>query len=413
MHIQVWHGMQSGPVLSHFNQIVQEWNAAHQDEYEIQLTHSADKYSDPANKALAISPEERPDLVLAPESMTSTMMQALKRKELIPIKDILDQTLLSQIAKIVKLTFGDESGELASLPFNPACGVLYTNKDLLKACGYAPDYIPVSLEELEIISKKLIDMGLTKGGYTCAWPAAYLVEIPAAQNNLPLVEPANGKLGFGTYQLSQKSLTNHLLDVKQQQKNKVFIYGGRTNDARTLFTERRVAFFMQGSSHYELLEKEIKATSIPFQMGCGPLPTLVRGQTDKYAFPLGGTSIWVFNKPNIEKILAGVKDFLNYLASKEVQEKWHKQTAYVPILASLPSQLETFYKDHPLHRAVIAQTLEAKLGEYSFGIHMPDYQKTRLEIFQLIEDILDEKNSDEQAIELLKDFDSGFSIKPS
>ena len=189
MAIQLWHGLQAGPVLDTFTKIVESYNANHID-CPIELTHF-EKYGDPPSVALSKSEEEQPHLVLAPEFTTSAMMNALKEKKLLPGYEFLDPDKLSDIADIVKRTFGDEDGNLNSLPLNPSCGVIYSNKELLKAVGKDPDYIPESLEELEEVCQEMIKGGHVESGYTCAWPPCYLIEAPAAQQDLALVEPEN------------------------------------------------------------------------------------------------------------------------------------------------------------------------------------------------------------------------------
>jgi sn-glycerol 3-phosphate transport system substrate-binding protein len=411
MAIQFWHGLQQGPVLETFKRSVHEYNSKHT-ECPVELRDFT-IYGAPVTEGLSKNDEEQPQLVLAPEFKTSEMMSALKEKKVIPINELIDKELLEDIAEIVKYTFGVTDGNLASLPLNPACGVIYTNKDLLKAIGRDPDFVPESMEQLEEVCRDLIEKGCTPSGYTCAWPPAYLIEIPAAQQDFPLVLPSNGKLGYGEYQLGQKWLVQHLLNLREQQKKGIFRYAGQDNDSRKPFIERKVAFFMQGSTHYPILQKEANASEQPFEIGCGPLPTLAREQTVKYAFPLGGASIWVLNNTQTTKMIEGVRSFLTYLAEKEFQTRWHQETAYVPVRKTLPRELEDFYKDHPIHRAVVSQTIEAVLGTYSFGIHAPNYSEARKEIFTLIEKVLDTTTVDEEVEGILKKFDEKFSIPPS
>lgn len=396
MDIQFWHGLQQGPVLDTFNQIVHEWNVSGAD-YQVK-TKEYTIFDAPAKEALNKPECDQPSLVLAPEYMTGTMMTALGKKQVIPINQLLSQDKLTRVAALVSRTFGDAKGNLLSLPFNPACGVLYANGDLVKK-------MPESLEELEEISLELMREGKIEGGFTSAWPPAYLIEIPAAQQDFPLAEPENGKLGYGNYCLAREWLVKHLLDLRKMQQAGVYRYAGQTNDARIPFVKRQVAFFMQGSTHYPILQKEAD-----FPVLAGNLPSLLKGHQTKYAFPLGGAAVWVFDNSQTQSMLHGVRDFLNYLASEEVQAKWHKETGYVPVLESLPKKLELFYRDHPMHKAVVSQTIEAALGRYSFGIHMPNYGVARKELFLLIEKVLDPNTTDDQVVDLLKAFDAQYSI---
>ncbi|GAB4188138.1 MAG: sn-glycerol-3-phosphate ABC transporter substrate-binding protein UgpB [Simkaniaceae bacterium] len=408
MGIFFWHGLQQGPVLDTFKQIVQEWNTEHV-EAQVELKDFTD-YGEPVRQALETESEKQPSLILAPEYMSSRMMEALKERKVIPIYDLLGNELMEKICEIVKRTFGDNEGRLVSLPLNPACGVIYTNKELLKDIGCDEDYVPKTIEDLEKICRIMLQKGLVKGGYTSAWPAAYLIEIPAAQQNQALVDPLNGKLGFGQYKLSQQWLKDHLLDIRRQQKEGIYVYSGKDNNSRKPFVNCEVAFFLQGSTHFSWLQKEVKESESPFEIGCGPLPNLTHGQQGKYAFPLGGGAVWVLDNDKTRKMLQSVKSFLQYLAGASVQEKWHKETAYVPVLKNLPEKLEEFYQNHPVHKAVVSQTIEASLGENSFGIHMPNYSDARKEMFNLIEKILDPDLPEEEVSLLLEEFDEKFSI---
>lgn len=76
--------------------------------------------------------------------------------------------------------------------------------------------------------------------------------------------------------------------------------------------------------------------------------------------PLGGAAVWVLNtetkeekksvspkKVSTQDMVEGVRSFLSYLASREVQAKWHMKTAYVPVSKSVKKDLKEFYEDHP------------------------------------------------------------------
>lgn len=403
MSLQFWLSLQ-GPVYDSLQHTVAQWNKSHL-ECQVELKNLQGLYGQSAEEALKKLEADQPAFVLAPEFMTSTMIGALGQKRVVPISEILDQEQLSKIAELVRRTFGDQDGRAVSLPFNPACGILYTNRDALKAAGKNPDYVPRSIEELEAVCKEMMAKKVVENGYTCAWPAAYLAEVPAAQIDLPLALPDNGFSGFGEYQL--RGLKDHFLHLRQQVREGVLVYAGKDNNAKKPFIERKVAFFMQGSSHCKILQNEAK-----FEMGFGAIPTLTPGQKEKFAFPLGGASVWVLNNTQTQKMKEGVRAFLNYLASDDVQQKLHEETASVPVSRTLPPKLESFYATHPLHKAVVAQTIDARLGKYSFGIHMPNYAEARKELFDLIERILDvNKTRDDEVPGMLKEFDRKYSIE--
>lgn len=401
MAFELWLALQ-GPVYDYLQLKTDEWNRSHCEcQVEIKNFVSNQGYGQPADFALSKPDDEQPALVLAPEFMTSKMVQGITQKKVLPLSQILDQSELATINTLVKRTFGDINGNTLSLPFNPACGILYTNKEMLQKIGKSPDFVPKSLEELEETSRELIEKNICPHGYTTAWPAAYLVEVPAAQQDLPLALPENGFEGYGDYQLNSPWLIAHFKTLRREQAQKIYLYAGKDNGAKKPFIEGKVAFFMQGSSHYKSLQTEAK-----FHIGCGPIPTLTLKQKVKYAFPLGGSSLWVINSKQTQNAKKCLAAYLTFLASKDVQHRLHEETASVPITdPPTPNQ--------SLHKAVLEQTVLAPLGQYSFGIHMPNYADARRDLFDLIETLLAPTTSDDDLSSLLASFDSKHRLDPS
>src|SRR5262249_13202674 len=157
---------------------------------------------------------------------------------------------------------------------------------------------------------------------------------------------------------SKEWLINHFLDLRQQIKNNIFVYVCKDNNARKPFVQGKVAFFLQGSSHLQWLKGEVDKADRPFEIGYGPVPALVRSQKEKYAFPLGGAAVWVLDSAESQKMIDGVRAFLNYLASEKILMQWHVENQSVPVLKSIPEKLDEFYKDHPLHKMVVMQTIQ-------------------------------------------------------
>lgn len=392
-------GGQPGNVLY---EIVQEYNKGHSPTVELEVV-APQNYAAAAKEALKKPPEERPNFILAPEYMTGAMQQALKEGIVVSVSSLLDKDKLDDIAEIVTKTFGVDC-----LPFNPACGVLYINKSLLEKSGFSSDWKPNTFEDLIAASKQIKEKAGISYGYTCAWPEDYLVEVVLAQKNMSLLDE-NKNYNF-------VQLKDHILNLRQLVKEEVFSAPNTGNYDRTreTFVQGNVAFYMQGSGHSAIIEKEAKVAG--FEVGYAPLPTLSKGQETKFAFPLGGAAVWVFNPQNnkeknndhpnqvsIQNMTEGVRSFINYLASKEIQAKWHIGTAYVPVSKSVRESLKDFYKDHPLHEAVVLQTIEAPLGENSFGIKKENYHIVRPKLYPLIRELLYLEGSLEEVSKIVEE----------
>lgn len=132
----------------------------------------------------------------------------------VSVYDALEADRIEAISKLVRQTFGEYS-----LPLNPACGILYVNEDALEKIGYERTWRPHTFEELKEASQKMVENKCVEQGWSTAWPQAYLVEVVLAQKNLPLVEPANGETGQGTYNFSQ--LKDHIFEGSEEDVKKI------------------------------------------------------------------------------------------------------------------------------------------------------------------------------------------------
>lgn len=388
MSLVFWHSLGGYPAQV-LQQIVDDYNREHEHPVEI-VVKDAQNYATAADAALSEAAESRPRFILA-EYMTGKLQQALTERKIVSVSSLLESDRLADIAEIISKTFGDHC-----LPFNPACGILYINKALLLKSGIDSNWQPKTFEDLISAARTIKETPDTQdiGGYTCAWPEAYLIEVVLAQKNHSLTDSE------GNYHFAQ--LADHIFALWELVQEGVFSppNTGNYDPTREKFIKGEVAFYMQGSGHHTLIQKEAKEAG--FELGCAPLPTLSYGLLveNKYAFPLGGAAIWVFNtnssqesEDNSESMqdhaLQDVRQFLNYLASKEVQARLHRETAYVPVSMSARQMLQEagFYLDHPLHEAVVLQTIDAPVGENSCGIKRADYAAVRRKLYPMITSI--------------------------
>lgn len=392
-------------------EIVSRYNEEAQYEYQVDLiAKTPQNYAAAAEEALTNPPKGKMVIFAAPEYKKNELASLANKGLFIPSSSILGDEKMGDIAQIVRETFGKYS-----LPMNPACGILYINRDALRKIEKSDDWVPRSLEEMKEVSKELMEKGIVKYGFTCAWPESYLVETLLTQQDLPLVEPNNGIEGTAIYNLAQ--LSDHIFELWKEAKEGIFLppTPGNYDPTKIPFINNEVAFYMQGSGHFSILSKDTKDK---FSLDCSALPTLTLNQNEKYAFPLGGSALWIMNPeasseekseyaPNPEtskKMIEGVRSFLNYLTSPAVQKEWHTKTAYVPVFNSTVTELENenFYEDHPLHKAVVDQTIKAKLGKNSFGIKAVNYADARKEIYPLIYELMRLDGSEEEVASIIQ-----------
>lgn len=382
MHsIEFWHSL-GGPPKQVLEEIVATYNQeTPQALVNLTFISTQSEYQEAINTALGLEPSEQPDLVLAPEFITGMLNAVAKKAQIHALNTLLNEERLKTIPPLIRATFGEYS-----LPFNPACGVVYVNENALAAIDYDRQWRPKNLTELKKACSLMLDKKIVEQGWSTAWPEAYLVEVVLAQQNLPLVMPDNGKSGEGRYNFEQ--LTDHLCELWEQRQAGVFLppKTGNYDLSRLPFIDGKLGFYIQGSGHANRIYGEADKNGVT--VGYGPVPTLNMNYSEpKYAFPLGGAALWAFNTKKIEN---AVKTFLNYLTSPEVQERWHRETCYLPINTEVIAQLKqtSFYATHPVHQAVVEQTLESPMGEYSCGIKMPNYSEVRALLYPMLYELL-------------------------
>ena len=354
--------------------------------------------------------------VIGPEYVVSQVAKAADKGYIVDIRNYIAPERAQDISETAQNAFGSYG-----LPLNSSIPGMFANATVLKAVGCE---FPRTVEDIEKIAQiifkqrdRLVSEGLLDedfGIYTCAWPAAYVVEIPMAIQEMPLATPDNGLSGSGRYEL--KSALPLLLTLREHVREGLFVYGDQKGVlSEKMFLDKKVVFFQQGLTHASRLEGLVREKGFEMESGAAPLPKGLEGRA--HAVPLGGSALWVVNSTAVHTYANNLSRFLNYLASDVTMSKWHTDLGAMPVLTSTYDRLkaEGFYQDHPIHRAVVQQTLEALHGEFSKGIHMPNWSQARGEIFNIIEQAVarDEKEnfklSDEELAEVLKAFDLRYS----
>src|SRR5207253_691638 len=126
--------------------------------------------------------------------------------------------------------YSTADGKMLSFPFNSSTPVVYWNKDAFKKAGLDPDKPPKTWPETFEAAKKLRAAGLPCG-FTAAWVSWTQIENFSAWHNIPLATKANGLEGPDTVlEFNNPTVTRHIANLAEAQKDKSFDYGGRTTE---------------------------------------------------------------------------------------------------------------------------------------------------------------------------------------
>lgn len=277
--------------------------------------------------------------------------------------------------------YTDTEGNMLSMPFNSSTPVLYYNKDVFTKAGLDANTPPKTWEEMESFSKKIMESGAAKCGFTTGWVSWVQTENLSAWHNQQIGTLENGFGGLKTELTYNNPLVaKHWNNLKTWQDAGIFQYGGKGggNDAPPKFYSQECAMYMNSSAS----RAGVLANSKDFEVGIAMLPHYADVKPQNSI--IGGATLWVLQGKKDEEY-KGVANFFTYLSSPEVQAEWHQGTGYLPITqASYElSQKQGYYDQNPGADVSIKQITLNEPTANSKGLRFGSYVQIR--------DIIDEE----------------------
>lgn len=342
--IQWWHAM-GGALEKNLKEITDGFNAS-QDRYEVVPVNKGN-YQDTMTAAIsAFRAHQQPTIVQVYEVGTATMMAA--KGAIYPVEDLIagyGGTLdKSAFLPAVISYYETPEGKLLSMPFNSSTPVLWYNQDMFERAGIQRP--PKTWAEMDDAAAKLRKAGF-QCGYTTAWQSWVLIENYSAWNNLPMGTEENGFTGFNTrFTFNNPQLIHRLQTIRDSEN---FIYGGRNDDAMTLFLNQKCAMFLESSASYSGIAENAK-----FRFANAMMPYDQEVVEAPQNSIIGGATLWVLQGKSDAQYEAAAA-FLNYLSQPEVQAKWHEETGYVPITteAYRLAKKQGYYQKNPYGKTAI------------------------------------------------------------
>ena len=369
-----WHA-HGGALGEKVNEICDGFNKS-QNQYQVVPTYKGN-YSDTMNAGIAAFRAKTPPHILQVfEVGTATMMAA--KGAIKPVYEVMKESGLpfdpGAYLPTVTGYYTTRDGKMLSMPFNSSTPVLYYNKDMFRKAGLDPEKPPISWPVLAEIAKKLVAAGVCQAGFSSAWNGWIHIENLSAWHNVPIGTKDNGFGGLdAAYTFNGPLQVKHFQQLADWQKDKVFVYGGRTNVGNAKFSSGEVAMYTESSAGYAGFKKTCQ-----FDFGTAMLPYWpdVKGAPQNTI--IGGASLWVLQGHKAADY-KGVAAFFNYLSKPEVMADWHQATGYLPItLAAYElTKKQGFYAKNPGTETSLKQMTLHKPTENSKGLRFGDHAKTR------------------------------------
>ena len=395
LEIQWWHAMTSA-LAERLNKIAEDFNAS-QSDYKVVPVYKG-SYAETMTAAIAAyRAGNPPDIVQVFEVGTATMMAA--KGAIKPVYQLMEEAgeTFEPEAYLPAVTgyYSTADGKMLSLPFNSSTPVVYWNKELFKKAGLDPDKPPKTWPETFAAAKKLREAGVPCG-FTSSWVSWIQIENFSAWHNIPIATKANGLEGpDAVLEFNNPTVTRHVANLTNAEKDKSFDYGGRTTEPDNKFVSGECGMTQNSSAFYGIVRKNAK-----FDFGVTELPYYpdVKGAPQNTI--IGGASLWVMagKKPEQYK---GIAKFFGYLSRPDVQEAWHEATGYLPITKAAyeATKKSGFYEKNPGTEVALLQMTNKPPTANSRGLRFGNMVQIRDVIAEELEAAFSGKATPKKALD--------------
>ena len=412
--ISWWHAMdaQLGQKLE---AIAEAFNKS-QSEYRIVPTYKG-TYAETLTGAIAaFRAKEQPAIVQVFEVGTGTMMAA--KGAVKPVYQLMQEAgePWEPSAFLAPVTgyYSDTEGNILSLPFNSSTPIMYFNKDVFEKAGLDRNAAPKTWAEVEEFSKKIVESGAAKCGFTTGWVSWVQLENVSAIHDRPYGTLENGFGGLETeFTFNGDVQVKHWSNLKKWADAGLFQYGGPAGgaDAPAKFYSGECAIYMNSSAS----RAGVVANSKEFEVGFAPLPYYEDVIAEPKNSIIGGATLWAL-AGHSDDVYKGIARFFTYLSQPEVQADWHQATGYLPITNAAfdLGQEQGYYEQNPGSDVAIKQITRGTPTPNSKGIRFSNLTQVRNVVDEQFEALLAGQKDAQQALDdavaggnqILRDFEA-------
>ena len=388
----IWWHAQTGPLGERVNEIVAKFNAS-QNEFAVKAVFKG-TYNDTLTAGIAAyRAKTHPHILQVLEVGTQVMLSS---GAIYPVFQMMkDQGIKIDWADYLSVvkSYYSKGGNLYSMPFNSSTPILYYNKTIFEKAGLNPQNPPATFEEIEKYARAAVSKGITKIGFTVAWPSWTLMENMHTWNDQPFANNDNGFSAMATQLKINGKLGVQILDLLTRwQKEGIFTYSGRASSGDQPIINGQAAIGLASTALVGTLTRTAK-----FDWGTGFLPKLA-GYPQGNSI-IGGASLWVM-KGHKKEYYKAVAKFFEFLGQPEQQVWWHANTGYFPLTRAAVKALpeDHFRKNSNLWTA-FAQITKGKTTPNSQGIRLGNFVAIRDITEAEMENVFSGKKTPQQGLD--------------
>jgi sn-glycerol 3-phosphate transport system substrate-binding protein len=371
--ISLWHAM-AGANNEVIDKIASDFNAS-QSDYKV-VTVFKGSYPETLNAGIAaFRAGQAPDIMQVFDVGTGVMMAA--QGAIKPAAEVMSESGSefdpSQYLPGIVAYYSTPDGTMLSFPYNSSSPILYFNKDIFGKAGLDASNPPKTWDEVWAAAKQIKESGAAPCGYTSAWLTWIHLENFAAWNDVPYGTNENGLAGPDVeLQINAPVFVDHFQAIADLARDGTFRYGGRTSEAKQIFTAGECGIYTDSSGATGDMIKS------GMNYGTGPLPYDSAAPNAPQNTIPGGASLWVFGDKSPE-IYAGVAAFFDYLSTTEVQEYLHQTSGYLPVTMAAyeATKASGFYDENPGREQPIIQMMGKAPTANSRGVRLVNLPQVR------------------------------------
>ena len=397
--IQWWHAM-GGELGAKLEEIAKNFNES-QTDYVIKPSYKGNYVETMTAAIAAFRAKQQPAIVQVFEVGTGTMIAA--KGAVYPVYQLMaDQGEPFDPAAYLPAVAGyytDTEGNMLSMPFNSSTPIMYYNKTVFEKAGLDPNAPPKTWADMEAASKKIVESGAAKCGFTTGWISWIQTENLSAWHNQPIGTLENGFGGLDAkLEVNGPVQVKHWGNLKKWADEGLYKYAGPIggDNAPPMFYSQECAMMMNSSGS----RAAVVANAKDFDLGFAMLPYYDDVEGAPQNSIIGGATLWVLQGRDPEEY-KGVAKFFNYLSSPEVQADWHQFSGYLPITTAAYelSQKQGYYEANPGADTAIKQITLNPPTANSKGLRFGNYVQVRTIIDEEFEQLLAGKKDAQGALD--------------
>ncbi|CAN7710418.1 sn-glycerol-3-phosphate ABC transporter substrate-binding protein UgpB [Neorhizobium sp. LjRoot104] len=370
--IQWWHAM-TGANNEVVEQLAKEFNEGQKD-YKIVPVFKG-SYPETLNAGIAAFRAKQPPAIIQVFDAGSGVMMGAQGA-IVPVADVLTKGGYkfdkSQYLPGIVAYYSKPDGTMLSFPYNSSSPILYYNKDIFQKAGLDAAKPPKTWPEVFEAAKKIKTSGAAPCGMTSTWLTWIQTENLAAWNNVSYGSNENGLAGVDVkLAFNSDFFVKHFQTIADLAKDGTFRYGGRTSEAKQLFTSAECGIMTESSGGLG----DIIKTGMNY--GIGQLPYYEGAGRPQNTIP-GGASLWVFGgKSDAE--YKGTAEFFNFLSQTKIQARLHQVSGYMPVtmVAYEETKKSGFYDKNPGRETPLLQMMGKAPTENSKGVRLVNLPQVR------------------------------------